>query len=188
MKFSATVKNIIFENESNGFRIFSVDKDGEERIIKGNSFKVMPGDFLDIEANKVQDPKYGEQYNIIFVERSSKPSMYNIINYLQSGLIKGIGETTARSCSCLSNSFNQTTLKIIYNIVHARLTGSFNENYVVLFAIFRILNFICLNIQEISRHNLETIALDDSLFTIFVYRKNPETIGLIFKYYIFDSC
>ena len=56
MKFSATVKNIIFENESNGFRIFSVDKDGEERIIKGNSFKVMPGDFLDIEANKVQDP------------------------------------------------------------------------------------------------------------------------------------
>lgn len=74
MKFSATVKNIIFENESNGFRIFSVDKDGEERIIKGNSFKVMPGDFLDIEANKVQDPKYGEQYNIISIVSSPNSS------------------------------------------------------------------------------------------------------------------
>ena len=112
MKFSATVKNIIFENESNGFRIFSVDKDGEERIIKGNSFKVMPGDFLDIEANKVQDPKYGEQYNIIFVERSSKPSMYNIINYLQSGLIKGIGETTARR---IVEEFGEDTMEILKN-------------------------------------------------------------------------
>lgn len=112
MKFSATVKNIIFENESNGFRIFSVDKDGEERIIKGNSFKVMPGDFLDIEANKVQDPKYGEQYNIIFIERSSKPSMYNIINYLQSGLIKGIGETTARR---IVEEFGEDTMEILKN-------------------------------------------------------------------------
>ena len=112
MKFSATVKNIIFENESNGFRIFSVDKDGEERIIKGNSFKIMPGDFLDIEANKVQDPKYGEQYNIISVERSTKPSMYNIINYLQSGLIKGIGETTARR---IVEEFGEDTMEILKN-------------------------------------------------------------------------
>ena len=128
MKFSATVKNIIFENESNGFRIFSVDKDGEERIIKGNSFKVMPGDFLDIEANKVQDPKYGEQYNIIFVERSSKPSMYNIINYLQSGLIKGIGETTARR---IVEEFGEDTMEILKNSPSKLLQvkGSGKKNY-----------------------------------------------------------
>ncbi|WP_297812267.1 ATP-dependent RecD-like DNA helicase [uncultured Finegoldia sp.] len=112
MKFSATVKHIIFENDSNGFRIFSCDKDGEDIIVKGNSFKIMPGDFLDIEANKVLDRKYGEQYNIVTVERSNKPSLYNIFNYLKSGLIKGIGETTARN---IVDKFGEDTMDILKN-------------------------------------------------------------------------
>ena len=89
-----------------------MDKDGKEIIVKGNSFKIMPGDFLEIEANKVYHPKYGEQYDLIHAERSDKPSLYNITNYLQSGIIDGIGKTIAKR---IVDEFGENTLEILKN-------------------------------------------------------------------------
>lgn len=112
MIVEGTVKNIIFENDSNGFRIFSLNNGKEEMIIKGYSFKIMPGDSLSVDCKKIIDPKYGEQYLINHVERSETISSYHIENYLASGAIKGIGEKKARS---IVEKFGKDTLDILQN-------------------------------------------------------------------------
>ncbi|MDY6065412.1 MAG: ATP-dependent RecD-like DNA helicase [Finegoldia sp.] len=112
MILEGTVKHIIFENDSNGFRIFSFDTGREDVTVKGTCFKIVPGDNLSIDCSKIIDPKYGEQYFINHVEKSNTISTYHIENFLASGAIKGIGEKKAKS---IVEKFGKDTLDIIQN-------------------------------------------------------------------------
>ncbi len=105
----------VFYNESNGYSIIRLSN-GE--TVVGNLPKLNEGDELELQGDFVFHPKYGrqfkiEQYNIVYPTSSE-----GIIKYLASGLIKGIGEKTAKK---IYDKFGEKTLEILENDFHRLL-------------------------------------------------------------------
>jgi exodeoxyribonuclease V alpha subunit len=78
--------------------------------IVGSMPAVKPGQFLKIEGTWETHPKYGQQFKIASYEETLPATISGIKKYLASGIVKGIGPSTAhRMISC----FGAKTFEII---------------------------------------------------------------------------
>ncbi len=78
--------------------------------IVGSMPAVKPGQFLKIEGTWETHPKYGQQFKIESYEETLPATISGIKKYLASGIVKGIGPSTAhRMISC----FGAKTFEII---------------------------------------------------------------------------
>ena len=71
---------------------------------------VKPGQFLKIEGTWETHPKYGQQFKIAAYEETLPATMSGIKKYLKSGIVKGIGPSTAHK---MINRFGAETFEII---------------------------------------------------------------------------
>ena len=79
-------------------------------IVVGSMPSVKPGQFLKIEGTWQTHPKYGQQFKIESYEETLPATISGIQKYLASGIVKGIGPSTAhRMVRC----FGTETLEII---------------------------------------------------------------------------
>lgn len=106
-----TISHIIFTNEENGYTVLRlVTTDGELLTVVGTIPCAAPGENLIISGRWVEHPTHGTQVMAEEVERHLPTSEEDIISYLASGVIKGIGQATAIR---LVEHFGERTLTVI---------------------------------------------------------------------------
>jgi exodeoxyribonuclease V alpha subunit len=102
-------EDIIYRNDSNGYTVFSLSGPAE-RIAVGVLPYLTPGESVRLFGKWARHPDYGRQFQVEQYELVAPRTQEAILNYLSSGLIKGIGAKTAQR---LVRQFGQDTLEIL---------------------------------------------------------------------------
>ena len=91
-----TIQHVIFQNEENGYTVLRlVTGDGEAVTVVGTIPCAAPGENLIVTGQWVSHPVHGEQVQADQVERHMPTTENEILDYLSSGIIKGVGPATA---------------------------------------------------------------------------------------------
>ena len=110
-KFEATVEDIVFRNDQNGWTVAAVRMDGSERT---SAVGIMPflavGERVVFDGELVNHRDYGEQIKVTSYETQRPETKTAIEKYLGSGLIKGVGPATAK---LIVQHFGKSTLDIL---------------------------------------------------------------------------
>ena len=98
LSFKAKVSRKIFVSADSGFGVFLVKVDGarESRVIVGNLHALSVGDFLEIEGEESEHPRFGKQVKVSRFEFIKPQDSEGIARYLSSGRFRGIGRKTAQ--------------------------------------------------------------------------------------------
>jgi len=114
LTFKVKVSRKIFVSQDTGFGVFKVTLDGsrEGRVIVGNLFPLSEGDFLRIEGEESEHPRFGKQIKVSRYEFILPQDGEGIANYLSSGRFKGIGKKTAQK---IVDQFGQGTFEVLEN-------------------------------------------------------------------------
>ena len=110
MNLNGTVKDIIYRNSENGYTIISVSVEFANIVATGKFPAVNVGEYVKLQGEYVNNPKYGMQFVASKVEVSQPVGLDGIIKYLSSGLIPGVGAVTATN---IVNMFKEKTLEVI---------------------------------------------------------------------------
>ena len=111
LQLVGTVKNIIFQNQENGYTVLRLDVGGDEPVtVVGCLPFAAPGEGLTVEGVWERHPSHGEQFKASAARRSLPVGERHIYEYLASGVVKGIGPATA---SLLVSAFGARTLDVI---------------------------------------------------------------------------
>jgi len=107
-----TVSTLVFHSEESGWavlRLFMHDK-GEEITLVGNMPYIAAGERVEAEGVWVDHPVYGQQFSVKSFKRYLPETEEEIILYLSTGAIRGIGPRTAER---IVSKFGTETLDII---------------------------------------------------------------------------
>ncbi|NLU24841.1 MAG: ATP-dependent RecD-like DNA helicase [Clostridiales bacterium] len=106
-----TVLNLIFQNEENGYTVLRlVTAEGEVVTVVGCIPCAAPGESMTVTGAWVNHPSYGQQLTAEQVERRMPEDETEILNYLSSGVLKGVGPATAAR---LTERFGVDTLTVL---------------------------------------------------------------------------
>ena len=106
-----TVLSVVFQNEENGYAVLRlVTDDGELLTLVGCVPCAAPGENLTATGSFSSHPQYGEQFSASEVERYLPSNETEILNYLASGVVRGVGPATAEK---LVARFGIETLQVL---------------------------------------------------------------------------
>jgi exodeoxyribonuclease V alpha subunit len=108
----ATVEEIVFVNEGNGFTVCDINYNKELVTAVGYMPYLSVGETVKLVGNWVTHHDYGEQFKVEYYERVLPCTVAMIQKYLASGVIKGIREATAQK---IVDKFGEKALEIIEN-------------------------------------------------------------------------
>ncbi len=113
------VERITFRNEDNFYTVFKLLTDtGEIHTCVGNIPQIIVGEELKLTGEWSKHEQYGLQFNVESTFPITPSTLVGIERYLGSGLIKGIGPSTAKK---LVEKFGLKTLDIIEKQPHRLL-------------------------------------------------------------------
>ncbi|MBQ6823296.1 MAG: AAA family ATPase, partial [Clostridia bacterium] len=95
-QIEGTVEEVIFENESTGYRVFTVDCDGDTVVAVGTCVSIYPGELINAIGSWSEHAAYGRQFVCTEIDKSFPGELIGITKFLVSGAVKGIGPATAR--------------------------------------------------------------------------------------------
>lgn len=91
------VDTIIYQNEDNGYVVFDIeDTDGLPITVTGTIPYLAEGDKLTVTGKWVNHKTYGKQFEALSYEKTLPAEEGDILRYLASGAVKGIGPKTAQ--------------------------------------------------------------------------------------------
>ena len=147
-----TILNLIFQNEENGYTVLRlVTTDGEVVTVVGTIPCAAPGESLVVTGQWMTHPVHGEQLQAQQVERYMPTTENDILSYLSSGVIKGVGPATAEK---LVQRFGSNTLRILEEEpelltkikgITARKAMEIGESYRAQTGMRRLLDFLAIN-------------------------------------------
>ncbi len=106
-----SVQNVVFRNEENGYTVLSLLTDlGELVTVVGCIPFAAAGESMTIAGTWVEHATYGPQLSAETVDRRLPKDEEEIMAYLSSGVLKGVGPATA---SRLVERFGADTLRVI---------------------------------------------------------------------------
>ncbi len=106
-----TIDSVVYQNEENGYAVLRlVTVDGEAVTVVGTIPFAAPGEDLSLTGHWVTHPVHGEQVKLERVERRLPTTEDEILRYLASGAVKGVGAATA---SRLVQRFGDETLLVL---------------------------------------------------------------------------
>ncbi|MBO5123229.1 MAG: AAA family ATPase, partial [Oscillospiraceae bacterium] len=106
-----TVQNVVFRNEENGYTVLALVTDlGEEVTVVGCIPFAAAGESMTITGTWVEHATYGVQLAAETVDRRMPKDEEEILVYLSSGVLKGVGPATAAR---LVERFGADTLRVI---------------------------------------------------------------------------
>ena len=106
-----TVLSVVFQNEENGYAVVRlVTDDGELVTATGCIPCAAAGEQLSLTGIFTTHAQYGEQFTAEEVERRLPSSEEDILTYLASGSVRGIGPATAQK---LVEHFGAETLEVL---------------------------------------------------------------------------
>jgi exodeoxyribonuclease V alpha subunit len=89
------VESIVFRNEENGFTVMEINT-GEDYVIAVGSIPLIgEGERVTLRGDWVSHPSYGRQLKVTSYEIHTPSDEEDIMRYMASGVIRGIGESTA---------------------------------------------------------------------------------------------
>ena len=104
-----TVASVIFRNDQNGYTVFTLEGFGQPTAV-GTMPYLAEGENVRLHGLWVEHPDYGSQFQAQYYELIAPKTEKAIILYLSTGLIKGIGEKTAKR---LVKAFGAETLDVL---------------------------------------------------------------------------
>ncbi len=106
-----TVHSLIFQNQENGYTVLRlVTEDGEVITVVGCVPCAAPGERLAVDGVWEQHPQHGKQLRAVELERRLPEDEEEIVSYLSSGIIKGVGPATALR---IVERFGRDTLDVL---------------------------------------------------------------------------
>ncbi len=95
-QIEGTVEEVIYENESTGYRVFMLDCNGTAVVAVGTCISIYPGELVNAVGTWSEHATYGRQFVCAEIEKSFPGELEGITKFLLSGAVKGIGPATAR--------------------------------------------------------------------------------------------
>ncbi len=111
-QIEGTVENIVYQSSESGYCVFDVDAAGTLVTAVGEIGEVFEGEHIRLSGNFTSHPTYGTQFRAKICERSVPKNANDILKYLASGVIKGVGVKTA---TAIVAQFGNETLNVIEN-------------------------------------------------------------------------
>ena len=112
LRLEGVVENIVYRNDENGYTVLEI-ADGDDYI---TAVGIMPlagvGDAVALTGTYTEHRSYGRQFAAKACEICRPTETADILRYLSSGAIKGIGPSTAQR---LVEEFGESTLEIMEN-------------------------------------------------------------------------
>lgn len=115
ISLQGTVNKIIFTNKETGFTVAIFSGKEGTAIMSGNLPGVLADDEIMVEGCWVEHPKYGRQFKVNSYMKILPTEIDAIEAYLASGMIKGLGPSTAKK---IVKAFGTETLNILSNEPH----------------------------------------------------------------------
>ena len=113
MELTGSVESIIYRNAENGYTVLEFLSDDMERFTAVGPLSLCnKGERVTLNGSFVSHPRYGKQFRADSCEVLAPATLSGIEAYLGSGMIKGIGEATARA---IVQRFGMDTLEIMDN-------------------------------------------------------------------------
>ncbi len=109
-QIEGTVEEVIYENETTGYRVFSLDCDGILHIAVGTCVSIYPGELVNAVGTWTDHATYGRQFVCSEIEKSFPGELDGITKFLLSGAVKGIGPATARK---IVDRFGEDSFEIL---------------------------------------------------------------------------
>ncbi|HUN08536.1 MAG TPA: ATP-dependent RecD-like DNA helicase [Aggregatilineales bacterium] len=117
---TGTIERITFFNEENGYTVLKMTpevkppanaaaRDGTITVV-GSMPELAPGEAVEFMGSWITDPRWGMQFRAEVVRPVIPTTEEGIVNYLGSGIVRGIGPQTARK---IVNHFGDQTLNIL---------------------------------------------------------------------------
>ena len=110
MEIKGELKEVIFQNDVNGYTIGVLDTDDEEITVVGYLPFISKGDNLKIIGKYVTHQDYGRQFKIETFEKIMPETVASLERYLSNGMIKGIGPAMAKR---ITQKFKEETLHVL---------------------------------------------------------------------------
>ena len=104
------IEKIIYRNDDNGYSVFTVETTEGEEVFVGNMASGNEGMYIIATGEFVHHPQYDIQFRFTEYEIKLPDDADGIERYLGSGIIKGIGEVTAKR---IVQKFGTDTLRIM---------------------------------------------------------------------------
>ena len=90
-----SVEDVTFRNEENGFTVLALNVQGELETVVGILPAVAPGEELRLLGRWDMHASFGRQFRAELCERKMPSTAADLLHYLSSGVIKGVGPATA---------------------------------------------------------------------------------------------
>ena len=110
MKLEGQLEEIIYQSETNSYTIATFQTEEEIFTVVGYLPFINEGDYLELEGKFVTHQEYGRQFKIDTFEKKMPQTAEALEKYLASGIVKGIGPTTARK---IVDKFGEETIAIL---------------------------------------------------------------------------
>ncbi|MBE6733295.1 MAG: ATP-dependent RecD-like DNA helicase [Ruminococcaceae bacterium] len=107
-----TVENITYQNEFNSYTVCTVKSGRELVTVVGTLPFLHEGEQVEFLGNYIVHQTYGQQFSATSFTHLAPENAAAILKYLSSGVIKGVGPSTANK---IVKKFGEDTLDIIKN-------------------------------------------------------------------------
>ncbi len=104
------VEEIIYQNIANGYTVCDIDMEGVFSTAVGIMPGVAPGEGVRLTGRWITHAEYGEQFRVETCEKILPTGKLQILQYLSSGIIRGIGPATAQK---IVEKFEERALEVI---------------------------------------------------------------------------
>ncbi len=105
-----TITEIIFRNDENAYSVVEIRSQRDTITVIGAMPEMTPGEKASFEGEWTEHPQYGRQFKASACRVETPTTLGGIERYLASGLIKGVGPTTAR---LIVSEFGEETLAVM---------------------------------------------------------------------------
>ncbi len=109
-KIQGKVVSIIFANEDNGYTVAEIDSPEFSFIAVGTMYGLNEGEKVVLTGEWTDHSTYGEQFKVDTYEKQMPKERNEIYTYLASGVIKGVGKSTAEK---IVEKFGEESLDVI---------------------------------------------------------------------------
>lgn len=105
-----SVIGTVYRNDENGWSVLELRSQGDEVTVVGTLPEIGSGEDCVFTGQWVEHPQYGRQFRANTCQIEQPTSLLGIERYLGSGLIKGVGPSTAR---LIVAAFGKDTLEVL---------------------------------------------------------------------------
>lgn len=105
---------ISYQNQENGWSVVRLKLAEDDRMVTvtGQFGRIDIGESYQLWGSWVENPKYGRQFKVARYSSCQPNSVSGLLKYLKSGLIRGIGEVTAKR---IVDHFGLKTMEVLDN-------------------------------------------------------------------------